>query len=347
MSETQQNLKQELKNFLKGNEKNPKTLKVDVKIEDKNKVSVTDNKNYVFYSNNVLKILKKDNNEIPEKAFSLTLYKWNFERFGKNKEIDLDVQKYKINKNSKCIISEKSKNLLDYFDVKTLLESFKKNLEKVKTPKSKTPLKSEKMSEIGISPLKSTKKKLETKNKSAKKNITPKSNTRLHNIKEDKIVEPKKKIQKKKSAKSSVKALSVKSKKTPIKKKDENGTDSIMETLSITADQIINAPEYIFNNRKTSIANPRGISATKKTFPAPKLDNKLILSPMRKKLNKSLSKYQLELDQENQEIPKLLIQKPLTVDDILFGINNAFISWEEINFKKEHLNYVIFNEEKI
>lgn len=315
-------LKDELKNFLKGDNKRPKKIKLDVKKISKNIYKIGDSKKNYFRSKNLAKLFRENKKEIPKEDFGITLYKWKFidksKTNSKSVDLDLEVDKYKIHKNSKIDFNPRKKDLLDYSEIKNLLETYKKK------SNLKTPLKSKKIQ----TPLKSKKQ-------------TPKK--KLRSVKEDKIVEPKKKIKKnKKSARSSIKAISIRSRRTPLKK--------FFEDETIAPEDILSAPEYGFNNRKTSVTNPRGLSGSKRIFrDLKKIEKTVLKSPSKKKFVKSLKKFKYNEKNEYgfEEIEEMLKNEPIEFEDILNGVKNGWISWDEILMKKDNINFILFSEDKL
>ena len=320
MSDAKVTLKSALVTFLKNNTAKQPTITLDCNWSHSLKLS--DHKNYYFVSKKLKKKLKEDEKVPDDKTFKITLSKWSFvvESTKKGmKEIDLDVKKYSVKKVKEDIdFSKRTRDLLDYPDVKSKLETEAKgSVKKAEVKKGKAKA-GEKLKELRKEP------------KSPKK-VIKETPTKL-------------KIAKKTSGlRSAVKTL--KSRKTANRIEDKpistkmNGKSSkkTFETEEISYEDIITAREFENLDRKRSTTKTlkfQTANTQMSRMASPHQVNQENLH----RLSSALGRVGVQEPTFENFLPDSLKKKALNYKEFLVGKNKGLVSANEIIFSKNAID---------
>lgn len=329
MSANQTTLKAALLDFLKNDALKQPAITLDCNWSHSLKLS--DQKNYYFISKSLKKQLK-DDGKIPEdKNFRITLSKWNFVVEGTKKgikEVDLDVKKYSIKPIKEEIdFSKRTKDLLEYPDVKSKLEIDNKGSEK-KTSIKKTKTKAnEKVKEAHAEPKLSKKAEKDT---SVKHKIDKSNN----------------------SGRSSI-VKTLKSKKTTNKNTDNgdsvklNGNEGKKSavTTDISFIDVIKAKEFegLYTQRSaTKVLRFQSSHTGVSRVASPHQVNQESLH----RLSSALGKAVAEQHSFENVLPDSLKNQGLSYKEYLVGRDKGLVSAKEITFNRNVVDMFLRDYEK-
>jgi hypothetical protein len=347
-------LKSLLIKHLKGEPVKYKAMSLEAKVGAH--VQLTDNNGYFFLSKN----LKKECANVTSKSVIVTLKNWSFVSGGKIRkgtapkvEIEAETVQVKPMK-AEFELKASAKNLLEYKEIQKIWESAAAAPEKEKEVKVKVTERAKAV--VAVTKAKAAPQKKEEiikKIAKASKNEPTSKSDRKVQFNKEALASPKPKSatlklknpmpEKSEDSESEDQGVKTNGRSAQNHFSDNYNSDKYIHfEVKISPEDLIEAPEYIPTKRKASVTKSFKLSPTKKSqFNLNEAKKVFLNQKQRYELSSVISQIpKSSVLAYREEVNPLNRHGGLDIKEILMGVYKGKLSWNEISFHHQTLEYV-------